>query len=331
MRRILWLGAPFFSASIDGGHWQVSAHNFSSMRIFTWDDIVRLAGGVPDVLVVADNSHPPFVLGMEDFPCVTVLYAVDSHIHSWQPLYAQGFDLCLVSLRDHLTIFQGARLPDAHIWWSPPYARDDDAPSPESIQKWDCLFVGTVNPELLPRRSQFLREVGALVPGLHVVRGDYCRYFAQGKVVLNQCEHDDCNFRVFEALGCGACLVTPAVGHGLTDIFTNGEHCVLYAPHNAVDAAAKIHALLDDTARRQSIAAAGLAAVDGGHRARHRARAFVEKLEHFWPQAPNCIRARRANAAHIRQQYLRVPYLLWAKELPHPPLQKAYLDAARGI
>lgn len=330
MRHILWLGAPFFSTALSREHWQVTAHDFQDMRVFTWEDVVRLANGVPDVVVVADKSRPPFVLGMEDFPCLTVFYAVDSHIHSWHPLYAQGFDICLVSLRDHLPLFQGAHLPDTHIWWSPPFARDNDAPGPDITPHWDCLFVGTVNPELLPRRSHFLQECATHLPGLHRTWGNYQRLFPQGRVLLNQCEHEDCNFRIFEALGCGGCLVTPAVGHGLTDMFTDNEHCVLYTPHNAADAVAKVRALLADPARRQRIAAAGLATVDAGHRAHHRAQSFMEKLERLYPHAHENIRKRQARAPTLRREYLRMPYLLWAKEIAHPSLQQAYLNAARG-
>lgn len=330
MRRIFWLGSPFFSASLAGRGWQISTHTFNEARIFTWEDIVRLADGIPDVLVVADKSHPPFVLGMEDFPCLTIFYAVDSHIHSWQPHYAQGFDIVMVSLHDHVPLFYNARLPQSHVWWSPPYARDDDAPRPDISPQWDCLFVGTHNPDILPRRARFLTELATHIPDLHTTRGDYRTLFAQGKILLNQCEHDDCNFRIFEALGCGGCLVSPRIGHALTDMFIDGEHLTLYTPHDAKDAAEKIRILVHDPAQRARLATAGLAAVDRGHRAHHRARTFIERVEQLWPHAHDGIRARQAAAHDIRRHYLRVPYLLWAKETPQQELQQAYLTAAQG-
>ncbi|MFR8275550.1 MAG: hypothetical protein ACLU98_04125 [Desulfovibrio fairfieldensis] len=133
MQRLLWIGSPFFCQSLRSCGWQdVALHNFEDARVFCWEELVRLAGFIPDVLVVADKSRPPFVLGMERFPCLTVFYSVDSHIHSWQPLYAQGFDACMVSLRDDLELFSGPFLPPERVWWSPPFAQDDDQPRPHA-------------------------------------------------------------------------------------------------------------------------------------------------------------------------------------------------------
>ena len=40
--------------------------------------------------------------------------------------------------------------------------------------------------------------------------------------------------------------------------------------------------------------------------------------------------ARQARAAAIREECLKMPYLLWAEELAEPALRQAYLAAARG-
>ena len=70
MQRLLWIGSPFFCQSLRSCGWQdVALHNFEDARVFCWEELVRLAGFIPDVLVVADKSRPPFVLGMERFPC----------------------------------------------------------------------------------------------------------------------------------------------------------------------------------------------------------------------------------------------------------------------
>lgn len=86
MRKLFWIGSPFFAQALRDEGWQVHAMDFQQVAVFGWDDLVREAGWEPDVVVVADKSRPPFVLGMESFPCLTVFYCVDSHIHSWYPL-----------------------------------------------------------------------------------------------------------------------------------------------------------------------------------------------------------------------------------------------------
>lgn len=331
MQRLFWIGSPFFCSSLKDCGWQVHFFNFEEVSVFSWKTLVEMAGWEPEVVVVADKSRPPFVLGIEDFPCLTVFYAVDSHIHSWYPHYAQGFDLCLVSLRDHLPLFAGKRLDESALLWSPPFARNEDVPSPEAKPQWDCLFVGSVDPVVTPKRVHFLQELKERVPGLHVTHGNYRQLFGSGRVLINHCEGADLNFRVFEALGCGGCLVTPRIGHGLSELFVDGEHLVTYASEDAIDAAAKINFLLGDRELVNYIAETGMELVNAKHRALHRAHAFTDFLCDVWMNDPqDVVDARRAQAAEIREQWLRVPYLLLAKEINYPLLQQAYLDAAQG-
>ena len=117
MRRLIWLGNPYFYSSLAACGWQETCLcQLETFRILRWRDLVSQAGFEPELLVVADKSTPPFVLGMEEFPCLTVFYSVDSHIHSWHPLYAQGFDACLVSLRDHVPRFAGPFLAGERVF-----------------------------------------------------------------------------------------------------------------------------------------------------------------------------------------------------------------------
>jgi hypothetical protein len=327
MKRLIWIGSPFFGSALRACGWEVCAVNFEEPLVFSWADLTARAGWEPDVLVVADKSRPPFVLGMEDMPCLTVLYCVDSHIHSWQPLYAQGFDLCLVSLRDHLPLFGNRRLDEERIRWFPPFAKDEDRPDPAAEAQWDCLFVGTLNPGKTPKRMAFLRELGALTPGLHACGGSYRRLFPKGAVVLNHCEAGDLNFRVFEALGCGACLVTPRVGHGLLDLFREGVHFLCYAPDKAEDAAQRIRELLADPSKRARLRAAGLEAVDAGHRAAHRARALNAVLRGI-PRGRAT--ERRRIAPLIRENWLKILYLHLAAVEAAPQMREAFFRAATG-
>lgn len=329
MRKLLWIGSPFFSRSLQQEGWDVRLHNFEEPRVYGWRDLTRLAEGEPDVLVVADKSRPPFVLGMEDFPCLTVFYAVDTHIHGWYPYYAQGFDACIVSLKDHLPLMRGLRLPDQRVRWFPAFAPDRPPQEAEAVldPTWDCLFVGTVDAQRTPARKRFLERLGKRLP-LEIRRGDYTRLYPRARVVFNYCELGDLNFRVFEALGCGSCLVTPQVGHGLTDLFTPGEHLLVYPPDDLDAAEAAIRSALNNAPLRETLGRNGIALVNAAHRARHRAHAFARFLQELPPDLPV---QRRACAASVRQRWLRLLYLLQADAVPHPLLRQAYLAAAKGI
>ncbi|MBR4741362.1 MAG: glycosyltransferase family 1 protein, partial [Desulfovibrio sp.] len=195
MKTILWIGNPFFVNALKLCGWEnVYYYSFTNLTIFTWDKLVKIAQTEPDILVVADKSMPPFVLGMEDFPCLTVFYAVDSHVHSWYPHYAQAFDLCLVSLKDHLPLFVGEHLPADRVLWSPPFAFDYIREPTICVPKrWDCIFVGSIN-QATPKRAVFLSELQAKMPSLNITTGNFMKLYPQARVVLNFCELGDLNF-----------------------------------------------------------------------------------------------------------------------------------------
>ena len=330
MRNLLWIGSPFFSEALQACGWNVRVHNFEHLAVYTWDDLLNIAGFEPHVVVVADKSRPPFVLGMEDFPCLTVLYAVDTHIHSWFPWYAQGFDACLVSLRDHIPTFRGMRLPDDRLCWFPPFAPQHAQPRHEACVR-DCVFVGNVHAERTPRRKAFLEELGARLEAAGVsfaiMQGDYTQLYPQSRVVLNYCELGDLNFRVFEALACGSCLVTPHIENGLTELFTPGVDVLTYAPDDVDGAFSAILHALGSPSLARCVARNGHEAVERAHRATHRALVFTDFVRHLPPELPA---ARCAQSELLRRSWLRMLYLLQANAMDAPLLKQAYLDAAMG-
>lgn len=332
MEKLLWVGKSYFAGELEDCGWgTVHIHDFDGQAAFSWKDLTRIAGFEPDVLVVSDMSRPPFVLGMEEFPCVTVFYSVDAHIHSWHPYYAQGFDACLVSLRDYLPKFGGPFLPESRIWWSPPFASRKDMPKPDVAKDIDCLFVGNLDGNLMPKRKKFLDELGEKVPSLITMQGDYRSAFPRARVVVNQAENDDMNFRIFEAMGCGACLLTPRINHGLQQMFVDGEHLLFYPPGDAGDAAYKIEFIKKHPEIGEHIGREALKIIDAEHRAQHRAQAFTDHMcDLFTEGADNIIAKRKSDAKKIRTECLSLPYLLWANEIDDAPLRQAYLAAAKG-
>ena len=330
MQKLLWIGNHFFYAALASLYpWSKTfLYRFEDYQYFTWDKLLQLAGFEPDLLVVADTSMPPFVLGVEDFPCLTVFYAVDSHLQSWYPYYAQAFDFCLLSLKDHLVSFAEPFLKSERIFWSPAFAQDDLYPDPKQnyVKKWDCIFVGRVN-ETTPKRKIFLDNLKPKLPNFHVTFGNYATLFPEARVILNFCEHDDLNFRVFEALGMGGALVTPDIPNGQSELFQNYEHFLTYDLKNPASCLEAIHRLLDDANLRHKLERQGLELVNAKHRAKHRAMTFLSHLEETKESHQALIKTRRALASQIRQ-HLRLPYLLWAKEFSDPDLQELFIKAA---
>ena len=335
---LVWLGPPFFSSQMQYMGWEVIQRHHDLGVVRTWQDILTLTGNrLPDAVLVSDASIPPHLTGMEDFPCLTILYVVDSHIHSWYPHYAQGFDICLVSLRDHLPLFTQGRLSSDMVWWSPPYARTyDRPPDVPPTKEWPLLFVGTVDPETTPERYAFMEGLRQIIPDLHVTRGFFGTLYPKATLVLNEAARGDLNFRVFEALGCGCCLLTPAVGHGLSDMFTDGKDLFLYPPGDIDAVVALTKRLLADPELCLHVAQSGLSAVDAAHRSLHRAQTLSERLHPLFIQdiaetslVTETVATRRREAPAIHARYLRLLYLLHADTVDNPALREAYLQAAR--
>lgn len=329
--KLLWVGSPFFFNALKTCGWDATLYNFEDVRVLDWNNILELANGKPDVLVVADKSRAPFVLGVEQFPCLTVFYSVDSHIHSWQNHYAQAFDICLMSLRDHMARFLGMGIKNERLWWSPAFAPSKAVP-PLNLppKQWSTLFVGNVT-ENTPKRATFFKALQQKT-NLHIQFGNYVQLFPQAEILINHCEHGDLNFRVFEAMGCAGCLLTPRIQHGLLDLFEDGIHLTTYEFDNVDDAYQKIQFLLANPDIMAKIRENALTEINAKHRDLHRAQTFTDNIQPLLANAKSLMEVRQAKAEKILSQCLKFVYLLWAEEYATVPLyRKAYLYAAQGL
>ncbi|MDL2268097.1 glycosyltransferase [Desulfovibrio sp. OttesenSCG-928-G15] len=337
MRKLLWIGEPYFHDVLSRCGWQITWRHPKPGEVFTWQDCLDMVDGEPDLVAVTDNSRRPFVLGIEELPCPTVYYAVDTHIHSWLPLYAQAFDACLVSLKDHIPLFH-MRLPKNRVLWSPPYAASRVTTVAKAERDLDVVFIGSFSAENTPIRVSFFQELREFFPSLIAKFGDYYDFFPRAKVVVNICECGDLNFRVFETLGLGAALVTPEIANGQSDLFTDGLHLRTYPlefsgtpeeiAHRAVPGAVEcIRQLLDDVQNRQAIAEAGQGEVFGRHLDIRRAEAFTALAGAIGPAE---VAARRNTAENIRNRYLKLVYLHWAEHIEDARERTQYIQAAKG-
>src|SRR5437667_201241 len=134
----------------------------------------------------------------------------------------------------------------------------------------DLVFAGTVDPATRPKRAAIvacLRErFGLETFGESVEKRlsweEMGALFASSKIVLNESILGDLNFRVFEAMACGALLLTERIDNGLVDLFTPGEELAVYGPDDLV---AQVEQHLGDDAARTRIAARGAAVVRERH------------------------------------------------------------------
>jgi len=325
---IAWVGGQFFMHEVEALGHRVVRLPLTGPGAYDWQEITERCQSVPDAVVYTDRSLPPPLLGVERMPCLTAFYCIDSHIHSWYPLYAGAFDLCATSLHDDVPRF-AAELAPSQVLWLPPFAEDRYQPRPEVEPDLDLLFVGTVDQETTPQRHAFLQRLGGVFPELAVLRGDFSLLFPRARVVLNIAERGDLNFRVMEALACGSCLLTPRISNGQSELFTEGVHFVCYESDNEEDAAQQARTLLANAPLRRSLAQAGCAQVNAAHRPKHRAEVLVHFLREG--MAKTLPQARLATVNTTRAQALRLLFLHWAEHCGSAELAARYLREARAL
>ena len=228
----------------------------------------------PDLVVWSDICRPPSVIGIESLPAVTVGFSIDQYCNPWHMAYAAAFDLMLVAQKDYVPLFEQEQLGNETEWFplfcNP--ARDTDQGLERDVP---VSFVGTVEGSINRQRKNFLNDFKKRHP-LFVTQGDYVPIFNRSRIVLNQSAAGELNFRVFEAMACGAALLTEDVGNGLGDLFTHGEDVLLYPRGDAAMAAETARRALGDGSA-DTIAARGRDAVLARHSSTVRARHILKR------------------------------------------------------
>lgn len=325
---VAWIGGYYFHEDFARQGFNLIRINLTSPRALTWETLCEECGLEPDIVIYTDRSFPPPLAGVERFPCLTVFYCIDSHIHEWYPTYAQGFDLCAVSLRDHLPLFR-MRLSEEQVFWLPPYPIRNEHPPEAPVQKeWDLLFAGKVDPETTPQRHAFLEELKKHFPALAVRQGEFSELFPKAAVVLNIAERGDLNFRVFEALATRSCLLTPHIEQGQDELFTDGEHLFTYPPGDAEAVANIARTLIDNPDKCEAVREAGYQLINRQHRPEHRAAELARRIRGL--DHSDVVSRRLASVDAIRARFTRLIYLHWASAEKDSDLGLTYLKAAKG-
>lgn len=222
-----------------------------------------------DVFFMVDNlGRQSLAYGIEHLPIPRVYWAIDVHLNFyWQRHYARLFDLVLAAQRDWARLLRADGVPARWLPWGiDPWLFRAEPVVPRTI---DVAFVGMVDANR-PKRAAVLAELRrrfALATfgetaATRLPESEMARVFRSAKIVFNESVFGDVNFRTFEAMACGALLLTERTGNGLADLFKPDEHLALYEPDDLV---AQVTHFLVATEERERIARAGQELVETHH------------------------------------------------------------------
>lgn len=215
---------------------------------------------------------------LESSPIPTACVICDCHrnLKPRQEL-ARLFDQVFLYQKNYLPSFNDH--PKDAVHWLP-YACDTeffrDLGMPRDI---DVAFIG----KLMGRGSDRRRAIEHLSRKYKV---NEQRYYAQeeishvysrAKMVLNIPLADDLNFRFFEALSCGALLLTKRIHNGQEELFEEDVDYVGFS--STEDMLAKVDHYLNNSADRERIATSGYAKIRAGHTLEIRIQRLLELIQ----------------------------------------------------
>ncbi len=225
-----------------------------------------------DLIIELDGEGQFHLANPKKVP--TILWSMDTHVPAKRhfQLYFQGdFKSIYSAHKDYLHHFKKAScewLPFACV---PQLHRNLQLP-----KSYDIVFVGNTNPNIYPERAQLLQSLDkkfrvGLFSGKF--KEEMVQVLNQGKIVFNKSFNGDLNMRVFEALGCGAFLLTDRIQNGLLDLFEDRKHLVVY--DNQKDLEEKAAYYLQHDSEREEIAKNGQKEVLEKHTYFHRAKTIL--------------------------------------------------------
>jgi len=226
------------------------------------------SGWHPDLFLWVETGLNFHMKGIEDLPCLSACYFIDTNFHFEQHVrIAKRFNLLFVALRPYVSRFQDRGIDN--VFWVP-VACDPAIHGKKSDQKlYDIGFVGTLTNS--KRRTQLIDTIKSRFHFYYerCFLERMAEVFSQSKIVFNVQPTNGLNMRVFEAMASGSMLLTDeAEGSGLSNLFEDRRHLVLY--RNSAELLDLVEYYLRNHDEREKIGQQGMEEVLARHTYEHR-------------------------------------------------------------
>lgn len=210
-------------------------------------------GFVPRLYLWVDSGPKHVAPDIERLQCPKACYLLDTHLTPDIRMHiARHFDFVFLAQKAQVPLFREAGIPN--VFWLP-LACSPELHALGALERiHDVAYIGRIQDDPNARRQRILDSVRERFPN-HIIGQqwpeDMARTYAQSKIVINAAVNNDLNSRVFEAMASGALLITDDA-EGLTDLFEEGAHFVLYRDEEEL--CSLIERYLHDDAAREQIA-----------------------------------------------------------------------------
>jgi len=240
----------------------------------TLESLAHLSGFTPDLFLYIE----PLGLiprGMEKAPFPTACLLCDTHCDLELRLrLSRFFDHVFLYQRNYLKFF--TEHPPGHVHWHP-YACDLEFFHPMKVERdLDVALIGQVTSER-KRILSTLMQSYRINEQRYYWQKEISRVYSRAKIVLNLPNADDLNFRTFEALSCGALLLTKRIKNGQEMLFQEGVHYAAFGDERELFA--KVDYYLSHERERAAIAATGLEEVRQRHRLEQRIPEIIDMVK----------------------------------------------------
>jgi hypothetical protein len=258
------------------------------------DELLRACGPIDLFLYVEPLGLIPWGIERAPFPSACIIG--DTH-RSLRPRLrlARFFDHVFVYQRNHVEAFREHR-PN-HVRWLP-YACDLNVFRDLGLHRdVDVAFVG----KLEGCRRSILAELGrrwCVNEQRYYLQHEIAEVYSRARIVINLPVNGDLNFRFFEALSCGAMLLTARATNGQERLFKEGVHYAAFADDR--DLFDKVAYYLEHDSERKAMADAGHREVIANHSLEGRLTTVLDTV------SGHCDRAapiRRLSPSDVDREY----------------------------
>lgn len=286
------------------------------------DALLRFSGFKPDLfLYMEPNGLIPRGLENVSFPTACILCDTHMGLHARQNL-SLFFDHVFLYHRNYLRNFSSH--PKDYVHWQP-YACDLELFHPGKGERdIDVAFIGQMGLQSRAKVMNSLAETCKINEPRYYFQHEIPGVYGRAKIVLNMPLKDDLNFRTFEAMSCGAMLLTRRVSNGQELLFEEDKHYAAFADDKELFS--KIKYFLKRPDEREAIAAAGLAEIQRHHNLEQRVCGLLKTVN---DKPGKVAPIRRMSLSQIDRQYAWL-YEYWRMVDPALNLARDARNAGRA-